>query len=165
MGRAIDEVSIVDTMGVKSVLGMQSDHPGESAFLVPIGLCVSAAQGHFLKLDKQLEGGSGRWPPGLELRNAWPAKASEWPANAGRSAKTMSWSFHGERMAAPGKDTTMKTMVADRDRAQALAQALAQVLVAVLALVLAPVLVPVLMLAIWVSGAGGMVPHETLAAA
>ena len=64
-------------------------------------------------------------------------------------------------MAARGKDTTMKTMVADRDRAQARAQ----VLVAVLALVLAPVLVPVLMLAIWVSGAGGMVPHETLAAA
>jgi hypothetical protein len=62
-------------------------------------------------------------------------------------------------MAAPGKDTTMKTMVADR------AQALAQVLVAVLTLVLAPVLVPVLMLAIWVSGAGGMVPHETVAAA
>ena len=70
-----------------------------------------------------------------------------------------------ERMAARGKDTTMKTMVADRDRAQARAQALAQVLVAVLALVLAPVLVPVLMLAIWVSGAGGMAPHETLAAA
>ena len=104
---------------------------------------------------------SGR--PRLELRNAWPAKASEWPANAGRSAKTMSWSFHGERMAAPGKDTTMKTMVADR--AQARAQALAQVLVAVLTLVLDPVLVPVLMLAIWVSGAGGMVPHETVAAA
>jgi hypothetical protein len=68
-----------------------------------------------------------------------------------------------ERMAARGKDTTMKTMVADR--AQARAQALAQVLVAVLTLVLAPVLVPVLMLAIWVSGAGGMVPHETVAAA
>jgi hypothetical protein len=89
-GRAIDEVSIVDTMGVKSVLGMQSDHPRESVFLVPICLCVSAAQGHFLKLDKQLEGGSGRWPPGPELRNARPAKASEWPPNAGRNAKTMS---------------------------------------------------------------------------
>ena len=24
----------------------------------------------------------------------WPAKASEWPANAGRSARTVSWSFH-----------------------------------------------------------------------
>ena len=51
------------------------------------------------------------------------------------------------------------------DRAQARAQALAQLLVAVLVLVLAPVLVPVLMLAIWVSGAGGIVPHETVAAA
>ena len=54
---------------------------------------------------------------------------------------------------------------AGSDRAQARAQALAQVLVAVLVLVLAPVLVPVLMLAIWVSGAGGIVPHETVAAA
>ena len=51
------------------------------------------------------------------------------------------------------------------DRAQALAQVLVAVLVAVLALVRAPVLVPVLMLAIWVSGAGGIVPHETVAAA
>jgi hypothetical protein len=50
---------------------------------------------------------------------------------------------------------------AGSDRAQARAQALAQVLVAVLVLVLAPVL----MLAIWVSGAGGKVPHETVAAA
>jgi hypothetical protein len=55
---------------------------------------------------------------------------------------------------------------AGSDRAQARAQALAQVLVAVLALVVAPVLVPVLMLAIWVSSeAGGIVPHETVAAA
>jgi hypothetical protein len=52
-------------------------------------------------------------------------------------------------------------MVADRARAQALGQ----VLVAVLALVLAPVLVPVMVLAVWVSGAGGIVPHETVAAA
>ena len=49
-------------------------------------------------------------PRGPELRNAWPAKASEWPASAGRSAKTVSWSFHGERMAARGKDTTMRTL-------------------------------------------------------
>jgi hypothetical protein len=55
---------------------------------------------------------------------------------------------------------------AGSDRAQARAQAVAQVLVALLALVLAPVLVPVLMLAIWVnSAAGGMVSHETVAAA
>jgi hypothetical protein len=47
------------------------------------------------------------------------------------------------------------------DRAQARAQALAQLLVAVLVLVLAPVLV----LAVWVSGAGGIVPHEPVAAA
>ena len=49
--------------------------------------------------------------------------------------------------------------------AQGRAEALAQVLLVVLALVLAPVLVPVLMLAIWVSGAGGIVPHEIVAAA
>jgi hypothetical protein len=32
--------------------------------------------------------------PGPELRSAWPAKASDWPPNAGRSARTVSWSFH-----------------------------------------------------------------------
>ena len=30
-------------------------------------------------------------PPLPELRNARPAKASEWPASAGRGAKTVSW--------------------------------------------------------------------------
>jgi hypothetical protein len=111
LGRAIDEVSIVDTMGVKSVLGMQSDHPGESAFLVPIGLCVSAAQGHFLKLDKQLEGGSGRWPPGSRAaqRLACEGKrmASERRAQCQNS---VIGPFMRERMVARGKGTTMRTL-------------------------------------------------------
>ena len=32
----------------------------------------------------------GEW----KVRSAWPAKASDWPANAGRSDKTVSRSFH-----------------------------------------------------------------------
>jgi hypothetical protein len=58
-------------------------------------------------------------------------------------------------------ETIPKAAAMVTDRAQARAQALAQLLVAVLVLVLAPVLV----LAVWVSGAGGIVPHETVAAA
>jgi hypothetical protein len=56
---------------------------------------------------RERRGGRTRLDPGIppvpELRNAWPAKASEWPTSAGRSARTVSWSFHGERMAAPEK--------------------------------------------------------------
>jgi hypothetical protein len=97
---------------------------------------------------------SGEGEPTFLVSEVGPQKQSNGLPAQGAVSERCHAPFMRERMAARGKDTTMKTtMVADRDRAQARAQALAQVLVAVLALVL----VPVLMLAIWVSGAGGMV--------
>jgi hypothetical protein len=55
----------------------------------------AGASRHFWAGTEREQGRShrrGHGPP-VALRNAWPAKASDWPASAGRSDKTVSRSF------------------------------------------------------------------------